>query len=70
MMRGGTLCGDCREYGPPRDWHWRYDAESDRHEQMQGALAPPAAAPSKGVHDDDCWIACPHDVPPSAKETP
>lgn len=47
MMRGGPTCGDCIEYGPPRDWRWRYDAQSSKHTKV--ALT---AATAQRSHQD------------------
>jgi hypothetical protein len=35
MIRGGSYCGDCNEYGPPRDWRWLYDAETGKHLRVE-----------------------------------
>lgn len=31
MIRGGSTCGDCREYGPPKGWRWQYLEKTGRH---------------------------------------
>ena len=34
MIRGGDLCGDCREYGPPKGWRWQYDESTETHSRL------------------------------------
>lgn len=34
MMRGGNLCGDCLEYGPPLGWRWEYDEKTGKHKRV------------------------------------
>jgi hypothetical protein len=41
MIRGGTMCGDCREYGPPQGWRWEYDPETGKHKQVGSFITPP-----------------------------
>ena len=41
MMRGGSMCGDCREYGPPRGWRWQYDPATDKHKQVGSFITIP-----------------------------
>ena len=37
MIRGGSMCGDCQVYGPPKGWRWQYDADTGEH--YRAALA-------------------------------
>lgn len=44
IITGGPMCGDCKEYGPPRRWRWKYDPVSEKHERVS-------------IDERSCWHA-------------
>lgn len=59
-IRGGNLCGDCREYGPPKGWRWEWNGEQHvRVVTGETACRVCDCLEIGGVTDDECFCGYP-----------